>query len=112
MTYAKGTRSLAICDRCGWAYPYLSMRVEWNNLKVCPECYEPRQPQDIPAKQTFDPEALYQPRPEVSLPQSELGKVTTENPSPMTDTTDDTIGTIFTGIKGDTELGTVTVTTS
>ena len=112
MTYAKGTHSLAICDRCGWAYPYLSMKVEWNNLKVCPECYEPRQPQDIPAKQTFDPEALYQPRPEVSLPQSELGKVTTENPSPMTDTTDDTIGTIFTGIEGDTELGTITVTTS
>jgi len=112
MTYAKGTHSLAICDRCGWAYPYLSMRVEWNNLKVCPECYEPRQPQDIPAKQTFDPEALYQPRPEVSLPQAELGKVTTENPSPMTDTTDDTIGTMFTGIEGDTELGTITVTTS
>ena len=72
MTYAKGTHSLAICDRCGWSYPYLSMRVEWNNLKVCPECYEPRQPQDIPAKQTFDPEALYQPRPEVSLPQAQL----------------------------------------
>ena len=111
MAYAKGTHSLAVCDRCGWSYPYLSMKVEWNNLKVCPECYEPRQPQDIPAKQTFDPEALYQPRPEVPLPQAELGKVTTENSSPMTDTTDDTIGTYFTGLEGTTSLGTITVTT-
>ena len=112
MTYAKGTHSLAICDRCGWSYPYLSMKVEWNNLKVCPECYEPRQPQDIPAKQTFDPEALYQPRPEVSLPQAQLGVVTSGAASPMTDTTADTIGTYFTGLEGTTSLGTITVTTS
>jgi len=108
MTYAKGTHSLAICDRCGWAYPYLSMKVEWNNLKVCPECYEPRQPQDIPAKQTFDPEALYQPRPEVPLPQAQLGLVTVAGGLLATS---DTIGTKFEGAFGIGAVGTVTVST-
>ena len=111
MAYAKGSHSLAVCDRCGWAYPYLSMKVEWNNLKVCSECYEPRQPQDPPAKQTQDPETLYQPRPEVPLPQAQLGVVTAGAASPMTDTTADTIGTYFTGLEGETSLGTLTVTT-
>ena len=96
MAYAKGTHSLAVCDRCGWAYPYLSMMVEWNNLKVCPECYEPRQPQ---------------PRPEVPLPQAQLGVVTAGAASPMTDTTADTIGTYFTGLEATASLGTITVTT-
>ena len=111
MAYAKGSHSLAVCDRCGWAYPYLSMKVEWNNLKVCSECYEPRQPQDTPAKQTQDPETLYQPRPEVPLPQAQLGVVTAGAASPMTDTTADTIGTYFTGLEGETSLGTLTVAT-
>jgi NAD-dependent SIR2 family protein deacetylase len=121
MAYAKGTHALAVCDRCGWSYPYLSMKVEWNNLKVCPECYEPRQPQDTPARITADPETLYQARPEVSLPQSQLGVVKTENPSStvieangtnsMT-FTDDPIGTYFTGLEGTSELGTITVTIS
>ena len=59
MAYAKGTHALAVCDRCGWSYPYLSMKVEWNNLKVCSECYEPRQPQDTPARITADPVGTY-----------------------------------------------------
>ena len=111
MAYAKGTHSLAICDRCGWSYPYLSMKVEWNNLKVCPECYEPRQPQDTPARISSDPETLYQPRPEVPLPQAQLGVVTAGAASPMTDTTADTIGTYFTGLEAASGLGTLTVTT-
>ena len=111
MAYAKGTHALAVCDRCGWSYPYLSMKVEWNNLKVCAECYEPRQPQDTPAKISSDPETLYQARPEVPLPQAQLGVVTAGAASPMTDTTADTIGTYFTGLEATSGLGTLTVTT-
>ena len=120
MTYAKGTHSLAICDRCGWSYPYLSMKVEWNNLKVCPECYEPKNPQIDPVSIGADAEALYQPRPEVPLPQAQLGKVTTVDPSEavidatgtnMMTFTDDPIGSMFSGEEGTGAVGDLTVST-
>jgi len=66
MTYALGKYALAICDRCGFRYPYLSLREEWNNLKVCPECYEPKARQLEPTQTGSDPEALFQPRPDIA----------------------------------------------
>ena len=111
MAYALGKFSQAQCDRCGFVYKYLEMKMEWNGLKVCPECYEPRQPQDTPARISSDPETLYQARPEVPLPQAQLGVVTAGAASPMTDTNADTIGTYFTGLEATSSLGTLTVTT-
>ena len=61
MAYAVGKHSLAQCDRCGFVYKYLQMKMEWNGLKVCPVCYEPKQPQLRPANVPADPEALRQP---------------------------------------------------
>jgi len=66
MAYALGKYSQAICDRCGFQYPYLDLRQEWNNFKVCPECYEPKARQLEPTQTGSDPEALFQPRPDVA----------------------------------------------
>tara|TARA_R100000951_G_scaffold114161_3_gene117829 strand:- start:4738 stop:5040 length:303 start_codon:yes stop_codon:yes gene_type:complete len=64
MKYASGKYSKGICDRCGFEYPYGSLQKEWNNLKVCPECFETKHPQLEPPPPPFEPEALYDPRPD------------------------------------------------
>lgn len=79
MAYALGKYSLAQCDRCGFVYPYLEMKVEWNGLKVCYECYEPKQPQLRPRSSPTDPEALRGPRPTEPAPTTGYGIVKTEN---------------------------------
>ena len=97
------------------------MRMTWKGNKVCPECYEPKNPQLDPPTITADAEALWQPRPEVSLPQAQLGKVTTTNPSEavvdstgtnMMTFTDDPIGSAFSGEAGTGEVGDLTVSTN
>ena len=54
MSFAVGVKSQAICDRCGYQYPYLELKKEWNGLLVCPECYEPKHPQLEPPYSTPD----------------------------------------------------------
>ena len=122
MTFANGNRSLAICDRCGQQYKYLQLREEWNGLHVCPECFEPKHPQLDPPHHVSDPEGLRQARPEVPLPQAQLGLVRTTGPSNTTDSgrniggqslgVVDPIGTDFIGVSGISSVGTVTVTTT
>ena len=65
MSYALGKYSQAICDRCGFRYSYLSLKEEWNNFKVCSECFEPKAPQLEPTQTGSDAEALFQPRTDV-----------------------------------------------
>ena len=64
MSFAIGKNSQAICDRCGYQYPYLELRKEWNGLRTCPECFEPKHPQLDPPYHGLDPEALKNPRPD------------------------------------------------
>lgn len=121
MAYAKGTYANAICDRCGFKYPYLSIKTEWDHTRVCSECYEPKHPQLNPVHPPVDAEALWQPRPDVSLPQAQLGRITTRNPSDsviaakgtnmMRFRDDPNIGSAFSGEQGKTALGDVTVST-
>jgi hypothetical protein len=121
MPYATGKYANAICDRCGWKYPYLTMKTEWDHTRVCPECYESKHPQLEPIQVPVDAEVLWQPRPDVPLPQAGLGKVTTTNPSSaVIDQTgtnmmrfrdDPNIGSAFSGQEGETELGDLTVST-
>jgi NAD-dependent SIR2 family protein deacetylase len=68
MAFATGKYSQAICDRCGYQYPYLELRKEWNGLFVCPECYEPKHPQLDPPYHAADPEALKNARPDREEP--------------------------------------------
>ena len=37
----------AICDRCGAKYKASQLKMEWDNLWVCRECWEVRHPQDF-----------------------------------------------------------------
>ena len=63
--YATGIHSEAICDRCGQRFKYLDLKKEWTGFKVCPECYEPKAPQLYPLPAITEPQALYEPRPDV-----------------------------------------------
>lgn len=66
--YAQGRKALGICDRCGFTYKLKDLRREvqnktLNGLKVCPECFDPDQPQyDVNDISTIDPQALYDAR--------------------------------------------------
>jgi len=64
MAYATGKYSYGLCDYCGQRYPYNVLRKNWRGFKVCPEDYEPKEPQLEPLKYRGDAVALLQPRPD------------------------------------------------
>ena len=64
MAYATGKFSFGLCDYCGQRYPYNVLRKNWRGFKVCPEDYEPKEPQLEPLKFNGDAVALYEPRPD------------------------------------------------
>ena len=68
MKYATGKHSLALCDRCGQQYDYVTLRKEWTGFRVCPECFEQKHPQLEPRTVRFEPEALWHPRPDKKEP--------------------------------------------
>lgn len=37
----------AICDRCGQKFKASHLKLTWEGLRTCSECWEPRQPQDF-----------------------------------------------------------------
>lgn len=63
MAIASGKYAVAICDRCGFQYPYLDLKKEWTGFRVCDECYEPKHPQLEPKRDVGDRIALREPRP-------------------------------------------------
>ena len=110
MSYASGKFAYFICDVCGFRYRYTNARMTWDNTKVCHECYEPKHPQLDPPPITADAEALHQPRPEVDLPQTQLGLVKTTNASAAGMTfQSDPIGSKLEGQEITSALGSVTV---
>ena len=119
MAYAPGKHSLARCDRCGFVEKYLDLKQEWNGLKVCHECFEPKHPQLDPRPYRTDPEALRDPRPTEPAPTISLGKIIVSNPkdsngvsSPiMFAKNSNTIGTQFDGFKATTSLGSINIVT-
>lgn len=64
MAYATGKYSLALCDYCGQRYDYNVLRKNWRGFMVCPEDYEPKEPQLDPLKYRGDAIALRNPRPD------------------------------------------------
>ena len=117
MAYALGKYSQAECDRCGFVYKYLEMKLEWTGLKVCPECYEPKQAQLDPARVPVDPEALRQPRLTEPAPTTGYGIVKSGNTKntdgvsavSMDIAHNDTIGSSFYMEEVTGNLGTVTI---
>lgn len=74
-TFARGKKAISTCDRCGQVFllkelKYLTIKVKLTNIKVCPQCWEPDQPQwQVGMYPLFDPQALRNPRPDQSLAQ-------------------------------------------
>tara|TARA_A100000171_G_scaffold37638_1_gene36734 strand:- start:118 stop:459 length:342 start_codon:yes stop_codon:yes gene_type:complete len=113
MAFASGKHAIAICDRCGFQYKYLTLKKEWTGFRVCPECYEPKHPQLEPIHNVSDSEALRFPRP--NLPPNVIagaGVVRTIDENKVMSVTGDPIGSAF-SIDGATgSVGTVTVVTT
>ena len=108
MAYASGKFSKAQCDRCGFVYDYPELKTEWNGLKTCPSCWEPKQPQLELRVNVVDPEALWEPRPDKDTPAGE-GVVKTTKVNAFTDKTLDPIGYAFSVSQMESNVGTVTV---
>ena len=70
--YASGKYSIAECDRCGLRFMLKQLRKEiiktkLFNIKVCPECWDPDQPQlSLGLYPVNDPQAVREPRPDTS----------------------------------------------
>jgi hypothetical protein len=74
--YAAGKKSIAECDRCGFRYllkelKTLTIKTKNVKIKVCKTCFEPDQPQlSLGLYPINDPQAVREPRPDVSYIQS------------------------------------------
>lgn len=70
--YASAKHTIAECDRCGQRYMLkqlrkLTVKTKLTSIKVCPECWEPDQPQlQLGMYPVYDPQAVREPRPDVS----------------------------------------------
>ena len=61
--YTQGTVAIAICDRCGFQYPFQSLIKQWNGFKNCTHCWEMKHPQLDPIYPPTEPQAIFEPRP-------------------------------------------------
>ena len=77
--FSSGKYSIAECDRCGQRYKLkelrkLTIKTKQVSIKVCPECWEPDQPQlSLGLYPVNDPQAVREPRPDTSYYQSGIG---------------------------------------
>ena len=95
--YASAKHAIAECDRCGQRYKLtqlkkLTIKTKMVSIKVCPECWEPDQPQlQLGMYPVFDPQAVREPRPDVSYEISGTTGLQT-NPQDSTVTNQDAYG--------------------
>lgn len=70
--YASAKYTIAECDRCAQRFLLrqlrkLTIKTKMVSIKVCPECWEPDQPQlQLGMYPVYDPQAVREPRPDVS----------------------------------------------
>jgi hypothetical protein len=85
--YASGKHSIAECDRCGFRFKLkelrkLTIKTKLVSIKVCQSCWEPDQPQlQLGMYPVNDPQAVREPRPDVSYRQSGYSGLQTSNQS-------------------------------
>ena len=85
--YSSGKHSIAECDRCGFRYMLkelrkLTIKTKLVSIKVCQSCWEPDQPQlSLGLYPVNDPQAVREPRPDVSYYQSGRSGLQTSNQS-------------------------------
>tara|TARA_R100000935_G_C2814828_1_gene156772 strand:+ start:160 stop:498 length:339 start_codon:yes stop_codon:yes gene_type:complete len=112
MPYASGKYAYFICDSCSFRYPYKTASISWDNFRVCEECFDPKHPQLETPRVGADAIALWKPRPETAMPESERGIIITTNASAGGMTfASDPIGTNFKGQEITSSLGEITVVT-
>lgn len=76
--FASGKHAIAECDRCGQQFKLTQLKYEviktkLYKLKVCPECWDPDQPQlQLGMYPVDDPQALREPRPDTTYVTSGL----------------------------------------
>jgi hypothetical protein len=74
--YASGKNAIAECDRCAFRFKLKVLRKEIiktknYNLLVCPQCWDPDQPQlQLGMYPVDDPQGIRDPRPDISYTQS------------------------------------------
>jgi hypothetical protein len=74
--FSSGKHAIAQCDRCNFRYMLKELRIQIlktkpYNIKVCRSCWDPDQPQlSLGLYPVNDPQAVRDPRPDVSYLQS------------------------------------------
>ena len=77
--FSSGKNAIAECDRCGFQFKLkqlksLVVKTKNVNIMVCPECWEPDQPQlSLGLYPVNDPQAVREPRPDTSYVTSGVG---------------------------------------
>lgn len=85
--FASGKNAISECDRCGQRYKLtklkkLVIKTKQVNILVCPECWDPDQPQlQLGMYPVDDPQAIRNPRPDNSYYQAGLNGLQIENTS-------------------------------
>ena len=70
--FSSGKNSIAECDRCGFRFKLFDLKKEIiktkiYDLKVCPQCWDPDQPQlQLGMYPVDDPQGVQDPRPDLS----------------------------------------------
>jgi hypothetical protein len=93
--YSSGKYAIAECDRCGQRYKLKELKKEviktkLFNIKVCPECWDPDHPQlHLGLYPVNDPQAVREPRPDVSYNMSGTTGLMTNPYDPNVNNVDD-----------------------
>ena len=88
--YAAGKHSIAECDICGQRYKLKELRklvikTKQVAIKACPECWNPDHPQlQLGMYPVYDPQAVREPRPDLSYYQSGLNGLQLTNETGLT----------------------------
>jgi hypothetical protein len=112
--YASGQNALAICDVCGFRYKLrelkeLVVKDKRTNIKACPECWNPDQPQNrLGEFPVDDPQAIRDPRPDSAERTASRDIQWGWDPVGL----NDPFGLTPDNLEGVGAVGTVTVTTS
>jgi hypothetical protein len=125
--FASGKYSIAQCDRCGFRYKLKELKFEviktkLYQLKVCPECWDPDQPQlQLGMYPVDDPQAVRQPRPDTTYDTSGLDALGYQAGgsrdiqwgwNPVGGTSNSDVGLTPNYLVATTQVGTVTITGS
>jgi len=95
--FTSGKFAVAMCDRCGDKHPLHDLKLEWTGLRVCDECWDPKDPIEFPTNFPIDPEAIENPRPDIEV---EAGEGVIRTPQ--------TVGVGFPGLELQCEVGQAT----